>query len=55
MGNPVSKMFLNFVSCSSKLINPKKGVVEIYDIQLVCQKHRWQPELVTGIWSGAVL
>ena len=47
------------MSCSSKLIKPKEGVVGTSNLQLVGQRPRWQPGLATGIWnvcvSGAVV
>lgn len=38
------------MSPASKLIKPNEGVAGISNLQLVSQKHGWQPGLVISIW-----
>ena len=47
-------VFLTSMSCSSKESNSWMGWWEPSDLQLVAQRHRWQPGLVTGngyVWK----
>lgn len=43
---------LNSLSCSSKLIETREGVVGTSNLYPVSQKQRWQPGLMIDIYSG---
>ena len=45
-------MFLSFASHSSKLIEPKEGVVGTSDLQPGNQKHSEQTGLAAGVGGG---